>query len=81
MRLIVDIPDYVCCDLVCHPDEIVKAIRNATPIPNNATNGDVFEMLIDIDNDCIDVHVENGKMYFSISQETWNAPYKKGGTE
>lgn len=39
-------------------------------------NGDVFDSIIDVDNDCVEVYGKNGLMHFTFSQEWWNAPYK-----
>ena len=57
MKVIIDIPekieeyikDYIPIgagnNVFCYPDEIVRMIQNGTPIPDNATVGEVFCML------------------------------------
>lgn len=57
MKLIIDIPekieeyikDYIPIgagnNVFCYPDEIVRMIQNGTPIPDNATNGDVIKAI------------------------------------
>ena len=42
------------------------------------TFGDVFNSIIDVDNDCEQVHGEDGLMWFAFSQDWWNSPYKTG---
>jgi hypothetical protein len=44
----------------------------------NATNGNVFNSIIDVDNDCVEVEGKDGKMTFTVTQKWWNAPYKGG---
>jgi len=64
-----------------------KAIANGTPIPDNATNGDVIKAMfpkayIDesrYETPFIDVMYE-GEVK-SFSETWWNAPYQKGGKE
>ena len=92
MKLIIDIPDEdykkinskekiitISCD-------IASAIKNGTPIPDNATNGDVIHGLympygyvVNDDYDEVVISAEGVDMRFS--KTWWNAPYQKGGKE
>lgn len=40
------------------------------------TNGERVQQALNIDNDCVDVWGENGKMFFSVTQEWW---FKESG--
>lgn len=42
------------------------------------TNGERVQQALNIDNDCVDVWGENGKMFFSVTQEWW---FKESGNE
>jgi len=46
-----------------------SAIKNGTPIPDNATNGDVIKAMFPNEND----------FETDFDAEWWNAPYQKGG--
>lgn len=50
-------------------------IKNGTPIPDNATVGEVFCMLA-----CKEPICETAS-YFTIDKNLWNAPYQKGGKD
>lgn len=59
--------------------KLVNAIANGTPIPDNATNGEVMEIMfapnrITRTDDII--HVE-----YDFTPKWWDAPYQKGGKE
>jgi hypothetical protein len=81
MRILIDIPkkieeyikDYIPIgagdNVFCYPDEIVRMIQNGTPIPDNATNGDVIKALFPNEHD----------FETDFDEEWWNAPYRKGG--
>jgi hypothetical protein len=81
MRILIDIPkkieeyikDYIPIgagdNVFCYPDEIVRMIQNGTPIPDNATNGDVINALFPNEHD----------FETDFDEEWWNAPYRKGG--
>ena len=51
--------------------EIVKSIVNGTPLPDNATNGDVIMTLFPNEYD----------FETDFDEEWWNALYQKGGKE
>ena len=86
MKLIIDINENVYTRLFDNgipmdiADGIVmeRAIRNGTPIPDNATNGQVIQTLFKpnrVERTDDDVIVEN----YDFNEEWWNAPYQKGG--
>lgn len=84
MKLIIDIPekiekfikDYIPIgagdNVFCYPDEIVRMIQNGTPIPDNATNGNVIKILF------ADFMYVPWKEWLMIDLPWWNAPYQKG---
>lgn len=41
------------------------------------TNGEKIQTILDIDKDCINVHGENGKMTFTVTQDFWNSECKE----
>lgn len=60
---------------------VVKANSKLIEIPNNETNGDIFQKIYDVwdykkGEYTIDVFMKNCIARFSL--EWWNAPYKKG---
>jgi len=62
----------------------MRAIANGTPIPDNATNGDVIKAMfpntsLHIDERSHTIWVGYEEMSFRI--DWWNAPYQKGGKE
>lgn len=87
MKLLIDIPEAplyrdmytAICENEYIFDEdneyIAKTIKNGTPIPDNATFGDVIEKITNRkpleDNKDADNII--------ISTKLWNAPYQKGG--
>ena len=59
--------------IFCYPDQIVEMIANGTPIPDNATNGDIIKAIYG-------VHFPGEEDYSHyFFKEWWNAPYQKGG--
>lgn len=104
MKRIIDIPkkieeyikDYIPIgagnNVFCYPDEIVRAIANGTPIPDNATNGDIVQMIFPYYSYERNDYVQSTEDYIVDSMECmehdlyfaydwWNAPYHKGGKE
>ena len=99
MKLIIDIPEDVykpiCNKYGTFPREMkewgLEAIKNGTPIPDNATNGEVIKAMFP-DNVfaedkwrdengvtwCTDIISDNGMTFTDF---WWNAPYQKGGKE
>ena len=78
MKLIIDIPQIKYQNIVnaySDNNEIYAAIKNGTPIPDNATVGDVFCMLA-----CKEPICETAS-YFTIDKKLWNSLYQKGGKE
>lgn len=80
MKLIIDIPDNTYADIQEHKRytdftilDLIKAIRHSTPIPDNATNGDVLEMIFP---DGVKTSIAYPR---DVSKDWHNAPYQKGG--
>ena len=71
MKLIIDIPDEIYQEAIksgysYQYDELVaNAVADGTPIPDNATNGDVMGIMFPPVNFYVD--------------DWWNASYQKGG--
>jgi len=80
MKLMIDIPDkdYDNKTLVdyfgCYSKMLDATIYNGTPIPDNATNGDVIKAMFPNDNTVKVMEVR-------MKSDWWNAPYQKGGKE
>ena len=85
MKLIIDIPEAIYKTaqktniIEANIDMLAKTIRNGTPIPDNATNGDVIKALYPNESighceDCTDL----GDIA-TFDDDWWNAPYQKGG--
>ena len=58
---------------------LTLAFRNGTPIPDNATNGDVMKAIFKpnrITRTDDTVHID-----YDITPDWWDAPYQKGGKE
>ena len=73
MKLIIDIPKEV-VDTETYAEyfgkmgvKLYNTLKNGTPIPDNATNGEVIDLMFGSD--------------FSAKKSWWNAPYQKGGGE
>ena len=77
MKLIIDVPDELAKKEHWYTDKemwtVIKAAQNGTPIPDNATVGEVFCMLA-----CKEPICETAS-YFTIDKNLWNSPYQKGG--
>ena len=96
MKLIINIPEEIIKDAKESPnyypsylfETIWKSIGNGTPLPDNATNGDILcamfptikmdemthKIYATIQYDWTYVGIE-----FDAMKEWWNAPYQKGG--
>jgi len=94
MKILIDIPekideyikDYIPIgagdNVFCYPDEIVRMIQNGTPIPDNATNGDVIKAIFpnsDIEEHRTYMKIVEGDYLLPCAYQWWNAPYQKGG--
>lgn len=65
--------------------EMVTAVANGTPIPDNATNGDMIEKMFPnceqkehMNNRYFEMYFDNdlkNASYMRVSKEWWNAPY------
>ena len=88
MKLIIDIPEdrydeihslkFVMYGLQSEENKklfyrLINAVLKSTPIPDNATVGEVFCMLA-----CKEPICETAS-YFTIDKKLWNSPYQKGG--
>ena len=85
MKLIIDIPEeaYKTGTLGlyfgCYSMKLHDTILNGTPIPDNATNGDVLKIMfmpnrITRTDDVVNID-------YDFTPEWWNAPYQKGDKE
>lgn len=92
MKLIIDLPDKTIAHIRsdyghkyfgCISDDdkkiITKAIYDGTPLPDNATNGEVIKALFPymIINECEAFREKE----ILTSYEWWDTPYKKGEQE
>ncbi len=84
MKLIIDIDEKsynnlkIGCTQRVSDSEMIEALKNGTPIPDNATNGDVAEKVFGKDVYCTLIRM----MYSSCCEKLkdwWNALYQKGG--
>jgi len=85
MKLIIDIPDDVYKKTVFYREfkdlndcvTTIKALENGTPIPDNATNGEVIKALFEPNwiRRMDDVVREE----YEFDAVWWNTPYQKGG--
>ena len=73
-------------NVFCYPDEIARMIQNGTPIPDNATNGDVIKAFYPdakydtyFDFIAMTNHTERIVFKSRFDRDWWNAPYQKGG--
>lgn len=96
MKVIIDIDKELKsaiynCGLFLNPAEkmsLINAINNGTPIPDNATNGDVIKAIfpnIQISDSEVMKNVYTGIPYGELiganidcMRDWWNAPYQKG---
>ena len=81
MKLIIDIPKEI-YELIRTTDEselieLAKAVKNGTPIPDNATNGDVLKIMFP-NGITIDRSTAHAKQ---VTEDWLNAPYQKDGKE
>ena len=88
MKLIIDIPsEWEMIIKTMSDSEMVdflyKMARNGASIPDNATNGEIVQMMFPN----VNVYEHNGGATYSVNNEYnfnatwWNAPYQKGGKE
>jgi len=93
--LIIKIPDHLYKLLKDFPSDsdettieniLMKAVENGTPIPDNATNGDVAELVWGFkprENTCIIPRTRCNGNPAECDEcsfgDWWNAPYQKGG--
>jgi len=86
MKIIIEISDEVYQHMMgndllqsVHGKICYKAVQNGTPIPDNATNGDVIKALFEPNwiRRMDDVVREE----YEFDEVWWNSPYQKGGKE
>lgn len=79
MKLIIDVPEEmyknIKSGLWCGNNIISNAIEIGTPIPDNATNGEVIKSMFP------NTTFGGNKTEINIGTYWWNAPYQKGGKE
>lgn len=83
MRIVIEIDEELYEEVKGYHEltECELAIFNGTPIPDNATNGDVIRAMFPN----VNVYEHNGGATYSVNNEYnfnatwWNAPYQKGG--
>ena len=98
MRLIIDIPKEK-YEMFLNDgyaglldNDLYYDIKNGTPIPDNATNGDVLMAMfpnIDFTEMAITVHATTkvtsngvkGSISYDFWKDWWNAPYQKGNSK
>jgi len=94
MKLIIDIDDDIRfaisqMGLLRISDEmqkkVDKAIQHGTPIPDNATNGDVITEILKSSNDMHSTRyiglAQEDTIYIEVGSNWWNSPYQKGGKQ
>lgn len=83
MKLIIDIDknDYEKLKDGHIAFSILDVMQNGTPIPDNATNGDVIKTIYPkgiTAKFATFMRFIDGEHYFNCSEEWWNASYQKG---
>ena len=90
MKLIIDVPEehYRALQdaMKNHMESLIgKIILNGTPIPDNATNGDVIKAMFPeakvMLNEKNTISWIYKRMIKTYPLDWWNAPYQKGGKE
>ena len=83
MQIVINMPEdiynHIVVDSEYFTPSLVNAFKNGTPIPENATNGDVIKALFEPNwiRRMDDVVREE----YEFDADWWNAPYQKGGKE
>ncbi len=88
MQLIINIPDtaYETIQAIKNmggsnegtlENVLIKAVEDGTPIPDNATNGDMMWKIFNISLDDFKKTWGGGE----FTDNWWNAPYQKGGKD
>lgn len=88
MKVLVDIDDKTYKEVKnpniesdYNSNDCYDAIWKGIPIYDNATNGDILQSILNIDEDCIDAYGIEGNIKLTISQKWWNSPYKAESEE
>ena len=87
MKMICNVPDEVIKSVRmgtwCGSSVVEKMIANGTPIPDNATKGDVIKVIFpnsDIEEHRTYMKIVEGDYLLPCAYQWWNSPYQKGGT-
>ena len=91
MQIVIDIPEGL-RDAFNHEEQwtvllcadMRDALVSGTPIPDNATNGDVIKAIFpnsDIEEHRTYMKIVEGDYLLPCAYLWWNAPYQKGGKE
>lgn len=92
MKLIIDIPEYLYEAILEYPNvsglnvsTLESAILHGAPIPDNATNGEIMQMMfpngVTAEFATFMRFVVGEDEYINCAYDWWNAPYQKGGKE
>ena len=83
MKVLIDIPDQLYKDIKngiwCANNIVSNAIEIGTPIPDDATNGNILKIMFPNE------EIYKGGFGYDLGEactidfEGWNAPYQKGG--
>lgn len=86
MKLIIDISEeewlFIKAKIATEDDSYIdRAVANSTPIPDNATNGDMIKAIFNCktrneDSNYLVKYSLDG-IYEEVSSDWWNAPYQK----
>ena len=94
MKLIIDIDEEIYKDIMAHNREMREngksayyfegLIQNGTPIPNNASNGDVIKAMflnteLHKESDYVSLTIQDGVYLEDRDGSWWFAPHQKGG--
>lgn len=91
MQIVIDIPEGLYGSISEYPSrgfavsQLERAILHGTPLPDNATNGDVIKAVfpngVTAKFATFMRFVVGEDEYINCAYDWWNAPYQKGGKE
>lgn len=64
-------------DELCKMSVENAPIENTITIPEGATNGEVLNIILDIDKNCVDIHGKDGTIVFKVTDRWMNTSYKE----
>lgn len=83
MKIVIEIDEDVYKKIVADKyaiyDKMFYSIKNGTPIPDNATNGEVLKTMFKPNR--ITRTDDVVREEYEFDEVWWNAPYQKGGKE